>query len=545
MSVTVSDLLKLPSLQQARVLGGAGGLCKVVSSISVLESIDPEVLVSEVFPSGKYAGSEIVITGFLNCTRDVELQCANIRRLIEGGEVGMVLYYVGIYLPQVDQRLIDLADAHDFVLISMPEGQGHLRYSDLIADVTECIYRDRWSNLSLVSDILARISSLPRHHQTVDTAIQMLSAELSCTVVLTTHEGEILNLATWPRGMDEAIRQGIETYLPAFGRKEELPCPFLPDARLFCLPIRSDLAQPFQLILIKSASSFSSYLLEQAVNTVRICINIWGRQHGRVAIHELLRAILQDEPLTMRRLAEIFQVDETSLHELWILYGVQMEEGERQREEQMEDWISRVEQCAQTVIGAIYEGLPILCLSTPSSLREAERVMEELLSIAGKNPSEAVILRCGGLQNTSSCRSAYLLAQEHLASLKRIFPRRRCFLLGDLEFAASCTKSISQGENVAVRQTLPLAALQADGESSLLLDTVCTYLLDCNGSITRTAELLFLHKNTIKYRLQRIGDLLGYRIGKMPEMIELNRSAVIYRLLHAGREGMPRSGRET
>ena len=39
MSVTVEDLLRLPSLRHAKVLGGAGGLHKVVSSISVLESI--------------------------------------------------------------------------------------------------------------------------------------------------------------------------------------------------------------------------------------------------------------------------------------------------------------------------------------------------------------------------------------------------------------------------------------------------------------------------------------------------------------------------
>ena len=38
MSVTVEDLLRLPSLRHAKVLGGAGGLHKVVSSISVLES---------------------------------------------------------------------------------------------------------------------------------------------------------------------------------------------------------------------------------------------------------------------------------------------------------------------------------------------------------------------------------------------------------------------------------------------------------------------------------------------------------------------------
>ena len=534
MSVTVAELLKLPSLQQARVLGGAGGLQKVVSSISVLESTDPGVLVNEIFPSGKYAGSELVLTGFLNCAKDVDLQCANINRLIEGGEVGMVLYYVGIYLPYVDQRLIDLADAHDFVLICMPEGQGHLRYSDLIADVTECIYRDRLTTISLVSDILARISSLPHHQQTVDTAIQMLSAELSCSVVLSTQEGKILNLASWPRGTEAVIRRGMEKYLPVSRGKKEMDCPFLPEARLFHLPIPSDLTQSLQLTLIKGGSSLNENLIQQAADTVRICINIWGRQHGRIAIHELLRAILQDEPLTMRRLAEIFHVDAASLHELWILYGVRIEEGTRQ----METVLSQVKQCADTVIGAVYEGRPVLCLSTPDSLRETEGVMRELLGTIGKENPDAGILRCGGLENTSSCRSAYLMALEHLESMKQIFRQRNCFSLGDLEFVAACKQSISQGENVALRQTQPLAILQSDGEYQDMLETVCTYLLDGDCSVTRTAQLLFLHKNTIKYRLQRIGDLLGYRIGKMPETMELYRSAAIYRLLHEeGKQG--------
>ena len=82
----------------------------MVSSISVLESTDPTVLVNEVFPHNKYAGGEIVITGFLNCLDDFDCQCANIQRLAEGGEVGLILFYVGVYLPYVDQRLIDLAD---------------------------------------------------------------------------------------------------------------------------------------------------------------------------------------------------------------------------------------------------------------------------------------------------------------------------------------------------------------------------------------------------------------------------------------------------
>ena len=120
MSVTVSDLLKLPSLRQATVIGGHRGLSRIVSSISVLESTDPDVLVENVFPAGEFYGSEIVITGFLNCLDDIDCQCANIQRLAEGGEVGLILFYVGVYLPYVDQRLIDLADQLDFVLVQMP-----------------------------------------------------------------------------------------------------------------------------------------------------------------------------------------------------------------------------------------------------------------------------------------------------------------------------------------------------------------------------------------------------------------------------------------
>ena len=530
MSVTVADLLKLPSLRQAKVLGGERGLGKTVSSISVLESVDPGVLVHEVFPQNKYSGSEIVITGFLNCIGDVDRQCSNLLRLIEGGEVGLVLYYVGVYLPRVDQRLIDLADANDFVLICMPEGQRSLRYSDLITDVTECIYRDRAANVSLVSDILARISSVPHHLQTVGTALQMLSAELSCSLVLCTHEQRILNLATWPSGMDDTIRRGFERLDPSPADSSHRPCPFLPDAELCRLPIRSDDEQPLELLLIKEGAPLSQDVIEQAADVTRICVNIWGRRHSAVAIHELLRAILQDEPLKMRRLAEIFHIDIASLHELWMLCGVSETAAV---EERMEQDLELARQCADTAIGAIYEGQPVMCLSTPHSMRETERVMEQLLERAQADSPDAVVVRCSSVSNTTSCRRAYLLTLDNLEDAKLIFPHKRIFLLGELEFAAECRRRIGEGETAAIQRTLPLSVLQTDREYFDLLETACVYLLDCDSSVTRTAQTLYLHVNTIKYRLQRISDLLGFRLGKMPETIELYRSAGVYRLLHA------------
>ena len=232
----------------------------------------------------------------------------------------------------------------------------------------------------------------------------------------------------------------------------------------------------------------------------------------------------------MRRLGEIFHVDIPSIHELWMLCGVQ---NVQRVSDRLEQDLELARQCADTVIGAIYEDQPIMCLSTPHSLRETEWVLEELLRRAETVSPDAVVVRCSALRTTTDCRRAYLLTQETLPDARRIFPRKRLFLLGELELAAECRKCIAQGESAAEEQTLPLSVLQTDKEELDLAGTLCTFLLDGELSVTRTAELLYLHKNTVKYRLQRISDLLGFRPGKMPESMQLYRSAAIYRLLRS------------
>ena len=46
MSVTVRDLLKLPSLCNAEVVAGHKGLDKIVVSLSVLEGVNPDLIQS-------------------------------------------------------------------------------------------------------------------------------------------------------------------------------------------------------------------------------------------------------------------------------------------------------------------------------------------------------------------------------------------------------------------------------------------------------------------------------------------------------------------
>ena len=513
MSVTVADLLELPSMRGARVLGGHKGLGRIVSSISILESVNPAYLTDGMFPDGEFFGSEIVITGFLNILDDVELQCANIRRLAEGGEVGLILFYVGVYMKSVDQRLIDLADEYGFVLITMPEGEKLLRYSEVIMDVTECIYWDRMRRESIVSDILGRISDLPAHQRSINTVLKMLSDRLSATVLLKDASGQILNLIAWPRNREEQVKQKLgQTH-------GEIKLPEGETA--YFRDIRTETGRNMELAIIKEGGPLHEELLYQAADIVRISLNIWNRGHGEIAVRELVRAILQDEPIKMHRLADIFHIDVSSIHEMWVLHG-----GFSGKQHQFEEILGSypgLTVCDQ------YEDCFLFFLSTPDSPKQAEMFLGELLEAVRED--EATIVRYSHLQDTGNVREAFLAHQKYLEDARKIFPGKRIFCHGEMEFARECRCLIEQGEDSLKKCTDILAPFREKQEGADLEATLRVYFLDGDMSVSKTAELLYIHKNTVKYRLRRISGLLGCRLDQMPECMYLYQAAAVSRLV--------------
>ena len=78
---------------------------------------------------------------------------------------------------------------------------------------------------------------------------------------------------------------------------------------------------------------------------------------------------------------------------------------------------------------------------------------------------------------------------------------------------------------------IPVKELDGSMKELSLLETLECYLLDARMHVTLTAEKMFLHKNTIKYRLQRIADHLGFVPGELPESMPLFTACALDRLL--------------
>lgn len=522
MSVTVEDLMKLPSLRNAEVIAGRGGLKKIVSSISVLEATDPEILNDAMFHNDEFYGSEIVITGFMNATEDPELQCRNLRRLAEGGEVGLILYYVGVFLKSVDQSLIALADELDFTLICMPKNRVDLRYSEVICDVMGAIIKDQHSSgTSLVVELLDRVAKLPQYQHTMDTVIKMLSDRLRATIILTDSFLRVLNEAAWPRTLN-----GLHVYL----KSAELPAPSgapvsfpaSPNGLLYRERIKSEDSTYMELFIIRDGEPLSKVELQQSAESVQLAVSLWSQQHERTVVAELVKAILLDEPLKMYRLADLFNIDVASVHVMWVFSGAKF----------APEHADMAAECAsrfcKTSFSDIYDGVLVLFMDGPETSPDTDALGTAIIEHL---PNGVTMTRFTNLENATDVRQAFLGNKEHLADAKKILPHSPHFTGDDIRFALSCRNKIASGDEAVSKSLAPLNVLHRKRYSEELEHTLATFLLDSDLSVQQTAEKLFLHKNTVKYRLKCISDCFGFPVGQMPASYLLFEAVAVRRLL--------------
>ena len=106
--MTVAEVMKLPSMVGAEVVAGRGGLGYPVESVNVLEYGWPTEILNRFFRANTFDGSDLLISAFASIAGDVDAQCENIRRYHAVGSVGLVLYYVGIIVPEIDERLVEV-----------------------------------------------------------------------------------------------------------------------------------------------------------------------------------------------------------------------------------------------------------------------------------------------------------------------------------------------------------------------------------------------------------------------------------------------------
>ena len=517
MSITVEETLKVPALKNAKVLAGRNCLLRKISSITVLEYMLPGGASEDFFSSMEFNGGELVITAFMNVKDDLAAQKRIIKRLSDVGEVGIILYYVGVFMPKVSQELIDYADSLDFIIIEMPEGRINLRYSDVISDVMEAIFSSRNRADMYLADIIEDIACLPDSLMSFATVLRMLRDRLRCSLVLTNQNGDVEAISSWPKDNEEALRDMFE--------KNAIPQSYWTGF----VDVRRRKGSSFKLVfLTENGRALSSEAINQAGDTVHLFLNLWNKGDEEAVISELVDAILSDNPIKMRRLASIFNIDVRILDAMWIL---RRKDNRPYTEKELNQFKDRLPATITKPIVDISDGRIILFLAAKNHFKESE----ELASFMMEPSRDSNLFTFYRLRDTSHARHCAHLEEKAHDCVRTIFPTKKVFSSQDLIFAYGIMSEMEKGEdhiNEILTMIEPLYR-QEDSIKTDLIDTLGVYLLDAGHSVQKTADLMGVHVNTIKYRIKKLEETLSVSSTECVAVNILSCAVALYRLISA------------
>lgn len=279
----------------------------------------------------------------------------------------------------------------------------------------------------------------------------------------------------------------------------------------------------FDLYTFKHNEPLSQEDLWQASEFVQLYSHIWNKDLGKFVTSELVRAIIDDDPLKMRRLADLFQNNVADLNQMWVFVSVDFSEPNLKLLRKCTDYFSGI---YKTVLAGYYESNMVVFAPAPQTSGERDAIVQDFINEMADACSGYRVVCCDCLNTTNDVHNAYFDVTQYARDAKNIYPQKCVLRLSDIAFAKICTKEAECRE----AQIRYLKIIENIEKTPELLATLTAYLLDYESSMANTAKALCCHLNTVKYRLNAIRDHTGYSPSKPTDVYPLLIAVAINRM---------------
>ena len=527
MSVTIRDVLTLPSMRGARVIGGHGGMDREVKYVTVQDffNIDPHT--EEIFQSIPFIEGELVITSMSDISQDMEAQCRALHDQKALGDVGMILYYVGLVVPEISPRLAETADALNFPLICMPERDAGLRYSDAIREIMETVIRDENRAHFFLPELLRMLISQPEDQRSMEGFLRMAGGYLDVGLLLTNSHWSLLEGALQTQALNEQMQSLLQKVSESvnLGRVDS-------DAGALHFAVGTVQQRgggDLNLVVLDQKEAVSSNMLRQLVEAVQTALGLNREVYTDNDQSSLIGAVLQGNRRSAQRLANRMHRDLNEFNALAIVGP-----GSRRALSNPQELLRRVrEEISYRYPGCLaelYRGA-VVVLGDAHLGRTAVRDALPVYIGMKEEDIDTSLYVCSFLHGVEEFRDAYQLILRQKDNAAHLYPNWHVLTLSHFRIAETCQRLVeNNGAAERLRILEPLNEIEEPLRSELR-KTLRVYQLDAYQSVSRTAELMYLHRNTIKYRIKRINDCLGFDVSEMPELSDCYLACALERYL--------------
>lgn len=530
MSITVRDCLKLPSLSLGKVIAGRKGLDSIVTTVSVLE-FDDEAEEELITPN------ELLITALYAAKNDIDAQCRILKSCKRNGDVGVVLFYSDVIMESISQRLIDTADMLNLPVILLPEKDMNLKYSDVISDVMEAVLYDKKVNNYFVSSTMERLNQLPEANRTPALALRYASDYAKASFFLCDDNCNIILSSFWPlNNRQDAIF--IEDYFSGekelpnekelHGEKERSGENALPaEVKILHITFSGHRDEKLQLYAVTHNTILNSGIMSQVAEVIQLFSAVWNYNFNVSAKESVIGALFDGNTKLLGQICKNTGIKKEIYNGLKII-ELAKEIPKSQYPNILKEFRSSLSKQGRHML-LDFVGQHLIMLYHKGS--EIEEMFLKDDSNRLFNESNRISLVTDFVSDQLFDNAPTFLKQyvKAIDSARRLYPLRKTFSAAEIRYTYHILELCSSVEGEKNYYMQRLTPLLADGEKENL-ETLCCYLLDANSELKAAARLLYVHRNTVLYRLGKIRELLGVELNKMPEAYDIYVAASIYRL---------------
>jgi PucR family transcriptional regulator, purine catabolism regulatory protein len=544
-TLTIHKALKMPVLATARLVAGQAGLDNEITWVHIVD-----------IPDAQYEWARrgvLLLTAGYGLRDSAERQASLIPTLVAQGFAGMILS-VGYYFEETPAAIRQAADAAGFPLIEAPRD---LLFIDVTEALLEEIVNHQYGLLQQATHIHEQLTQLVLQGGNLDQLAETLAGLLARSITIEDTAFRVLAAAQHGR-VDEARRRSIshsrttpevaqrlldkgiyDRLLEKMGPLRVAPMADLGmEMERFVAPIIVN-REIHGYIWIIAGDSPLTDLDELAIGhaaTVAALILFHEQTLGETEeamrgdfLTQLLRQGVEESAVFSEQ-ARRLQYRPQQPHQVLLIKGFPQAGGSSQRLfHEIEDWLRRHEEFALLVRR---DSMLVLIIESDSHQR-GKQVAQALVTQLG-HPALPLLLGVGKVHSArngrNGVRQSYEEAQEVMAIAHRLKQQEGVLAftdLGLLYWLHQLPPEVREGN--AYLEFIQIL-VEYDAQRSIDLVNTLEAYLDHGGSLVDTAESLYIHRNTLLHRLQRIEKLTQIDLRDPWQRLNLHAAVKSYRL---------------
>lgn len=263
--------------------------------------------------------------------------------------------------------------------------------------------------------------------------------------------------------------------------------------------------------------SYVIYEVMECILRNKLINNAWSKSQYQIE-EEFVQAILSEDKMTLHRLSFYINDKAEDLKYMIYLYIRDEKLKDINKKQEILDYIRSYyyQKNIKAYVG-IYEHS--IAIFIPKNINIEEEDTYDLFRYIQKKYKGISMSYLDGLDSLDSIISAYKLCRFTIKSVPFIFQTKNYYLRHHLLFTEQCINLIKESES-DIQYYLSILN-KVENYDVNLYKTLEVYTIDCDMNILKTSESLFLHKNSVQYRLNKIKELIGSDKFEFPAINQL------------------------